>query len=90
MQEAYVLETADSFWAAERVTSGYRNISNSLSIGTSFDLNSEGLKEKAKAAGFWDGNGDFDFSKAFSDGGPCDRFKAGRKLLETHASGEGR
>ncbi|XP_022670118.1 secernin-2-like isoform X2 [Varroa jacobsoni] len=85
-KEAYVLETADVFWAAEKISSGFRNISNSLTIGTSFDLSSEGLKEKAQTAGFWDGNGEFDFSKVFSDGDVCSRYEAGKKLLETHAS----
>lgn len=89
-QEAYVLETADQFWAAEKVSSGYRNISNSLSIGTNFELSSEGLKEKAQAAGLWDGSGDFDFSKVFSDGEPAKRYEAGKKLLETYASGDGK
>ncbi|OQR74232.1 secernin-2-like [Tropilaelaps mercedesae] len=88
-KEAYILETADTFWAAEKITSGYRNISNSLSIGTSFDLSSEGLKEKAQSEGLWDGSGEFDFSKVFSDHGAHGRFEAGKKLLETHASENG-
>lgn len=88
-QEVYVLETADQFWVAQKVTSGYRNISNSLSIGTAFDMSSDGLKEKAQAAGLFDGSGDFDFAKVFSDGAACPRYEAGKKLLETHASGAG-
>lgn len=84
-----MLETADDFWAAQKVTSGFRNISNALSIESTFDLSSEGLQEKAQAGGFWDGSGEFSFTKAFSDGGACPRYAAGRKLLEANASGEG-
>jgi len=36
--EAYVLETADQQWAAQRVESGFRNISNCLSIGSKIDF----------------------------------------------------
>ncbi|XP_003745358.1 secernin-2 isoform X2 [Galendromus occidentalis] len=88
-QEAFVLETADAFWAAQKISSGYRNISNALTIETNFDLSSEDLKAKAQAAGFWDGTGDFSFASAFSDGDACPRYAAGKKLLEANASGEG-
>merc|ERR1719244_316064 len=44
-KEAWVLETADRLWVAEKVVSGCKNISNCLSIGTKVDLCSKGLKE---------------------------------------------
>lgn len=80
---AWVLETVGKHWAAEQVTKGYRNISNVLTITTNIDKKSEDLLEYAKAHGFWDGNGDFNFAEAFNKketSSAC--FKAGKKLLE--------
>lgn len=92
VKEAWVLETAGKFWAAEHITSGFRHISNSLSIGTKIDMSSLGLIEEAEGLGFWKkgkGNNskdkEFNFTKVFSDAGglnESERVLGGRKLLE--------
>lgn len=52
---AWILETSGKLWAAEKVKTGFRNISNGLTIGTTIDKHSEGLLDKAKGMGVWDG-----------------------------------
>ncbi|XP_023234153.1 secernin-2-like isoform X1 [Centruroides sculpturatus] len=86
-KEAWILETAGKLWAAEHVTSGFRNISNSLSIHTKIDLMSENLKEYAMKHKLWHlSQGEFDFAEAFGDGtGDDPRFKSGRQLLAQHS-----
>ncbi|CAH1789541.1 unnamed protein product [Owenia fusiformis] len=88
---AWVLETAGEHWAAEKITSGVRNISNELSIRTKIDAMSDGLKEHAKSNGYWDGEGEFDFANVYSSGGvsdlPSGRYGAGKALLEKLSKG---
>ncbi|KAL4445908.1 hypothetical protein ABPG77_009107 [Micractinium sp. CCAP 211/92] len=92
--EAWVLETAGAYWVAQRISQGKpalpsdrlpsqrtRNISNCLSIRTTFDRCSAGLLEHAKQRGLWDGQGEFDWAASFSDGGapPLGRLTPGRE-----------
>eukprot|EP00435_Cladocopium_sp_Y103_P009442 s456_g2.t1 len=90
-REAWVLETAGHCWVAERIAAGARNISNGLTIGSNFDLMSEGLLEYAKEKGFWDGRGPFHWAHAFSSGGldlsPYGRQACGARLMEQHGKG---
>jgi dipeptidase len=65
-REAWALETADRFWAAQKVR-GVRTISNVLTIGKEFDLVSDGAFEFARGQGWCKRAKDFDFAKAFGD-----------------------
>lgn len=64
--EAWVLETAGRQWAAQRV-SGYRSISNALTIGTTWDLASDDVVDFARARGWYDGRDAFDFARTYTD-----------------------
>ncbi|XP_018019759.1 secernin-2 isoform X2 [Hyalella azteca] len=79
--EAWVLETAGQLWVAQKISEGYRNISNCLSIGSEFDKSSSNIRDVAKEKGWWDGAGDFNFTKALSSGADTRRKKCGEKLL---------
>ncbi|XP_043922769.1 secernin-1 [Protopterus annectens] len=67
--EAWVLETAGKYWAAEKVTAGVRCICNQLSITTKIDSEHPDVRSYVQNQGWWNGEGDFSFSEAFSQPG---------------------
>ncbi|MHA1298872.1 MAG: C69 family dipeptidase [Candidatus Helarchaeota archaeon] len=65
-KEAWVLETADKWWVAERIRDNVRNISNELSIRTQFDRAAKGIEEYSIKAGYRSSNEKLDFASNFS------------------------
>ncbi len=68
-KEAYVLETADDWWIAEKVKD-VRSISNSASIRGKGDLRRKGLIEYAIERGYCKDDDDFDFALSFCGSAP--------------------
>ncbi|XP_018428066.1 PREDICTED: secernin-3 [Nanorana parkeri] len=89
-KEAWILETAGLYWAAEKVEEGIKNISNNLSITTKIDREHPGMREYARTKGWWDGKREFNFAAVYSYFNPSrssssgDRFCEGYKLLRKH------
>jgi secernin len=65
-KQAWVLETADKYWVAERVTSGTRSISNNLSIRNAGTIRHPEVVEYAVNKGLCKSEQDFDFARIFS------------------------
>ena len=84
-------------WAAERVNEGFRAFGKGFAVTTKIDKKSEGLEDKLKELGLFDG-GELNFSKAFSMEvteikWPCEEPSSGfsaQKMFEVlRASAEG-
>jgi len=67
--EAWVLETAGRYWVAEKITSGTRSISNSLSIRGKGDLRHPELDRVLDSAKDTAIEREFDFALLFAEGG---------------------
>ncbi|MFX1278678.1 MAG: C69 family dipeptidase [Promethearchaeota archaeon] len=84
--EAFVLETADKWWIAEKVKN-VRSISNNISIRGKGDLRRKGIIQHAIERNFCKDEEDFDFAETFSGSpvnyipSPYSREGKGYKLL---------
>lgn len=74
-----------------RPSEGVKNISNQLTIGAEVSAEHPELRSVAQAQGWWDGQGEFNFSQAFSPENPParmelakQRYKGGTELLQQH------
>ncbi|TXT67351.1 MAG: Dipeptidase [Promethearchaeota archaeon] len=64
LKEAWVLETADKYWIAEKVKD-IRAISNTLTIGTNYDLIHPNLISHAVKEGYCKSKSEFNFAESY-------------------------
>nr|XP_020452058.1 secernin-3 [Monopterus albus]XP_020452059.1 secernin-3 [Monopterus albus]XP_020452060.1 secernin-3 [Monopterus albus]XP_020452061.1 secernin-3 [Monopterus albus] len=87
-KEAWLLDTSGKYWAAERVESGYRNISNQYGITTKIDREHPEMRGYAQSKGWWDGTSQFNFATVYSFTTTArieaagSRYYEGKKMLE--------
>uniref|UniRef100_A0A8D0G8E4 Secernin 1 n=1 Tax=Sphenodon punctatus TaxID=8508 RepID=A0A8D0G8E4_SPHPU len=81
-EEAWVLETAGKYWAAEKITEGIKCICNQLSITTKIDAEHAELRNYAESQGWWTGDAEFNFSQVFSQAEDNLDCCSGRESLE--------
>lgn len=68
--DVFVLDICGSLWAAEKVMDTFRAFGNGFTVKTKIDKKSEGLEEKLKELGLYDGTGELNFSEALSLSAP--------------------
>uniref|UniRef100_A0A914UK51 Dipeptidase n=1 Tax=Plectus sambesii TaxID=2011161 RepID=A0A914UK51_9BILA len=78
--EAWIMEAVGKHWVAKKLTEGAVHVTNRFTIGAQFDLSSAGIAEYAKSQSLWDGNGEFDFGRAFNVNG-AENGNGGQQLL---------
>ncbi|MFX0174150.1 MAG: C69 family dipeptidase [Candidatus Hodarchaeota archaeon] len=66
--EVWILETAGKWWVGQKIKDGIKNISNSLSIRSEYDIAREGIVDHAIDQGYCNNSDEFDFAKCFSYG----------------------
>ncbi len=66
-REAWVLETSGRRWVASEVRDSSWSVSNQATIRTEWDRASDDLAGHARDAGWWNGDGRFDFAAAYTD-----------------------
>ncbi|MGH0117386.1 UNVERIFIED_CONTAM: hypothetical protein FKN15_034573 [Acipenser sinensis] len=73
--EGWVLETVGKYWAAERITEGFKGHCQHLSITTNIDAEHPELRSYAQEQGWWSEGQEFNFSEVFSlpneESSPC-------------------